>query len=93
MGALKAADIFRGLAPNEIQELALAASSMHFAKGAYVFLDGDPAEYFYLTQDGLIKLHKESSSGKSVTFIIATRGDTLNASALTLKKHFLSAQA
>ena len=62
-------------------------------KGAFIFNDGDPAEFFYVAQKGLIKLHKGSSSGKNVTFKIATLGDTLNAAALSLKSHFLSAQA
>jgi CRP-like cAMP-binding protein len=91
--ALSACQIFKGLTSADLRELALQAVSMRYAKGLYVFYDGDPAEYFYIVQEGLIKLHKESFSGKSVTFIIATLGDTLNASALSIKKHFLSAQA
>jgi CRP-like cAMP-binding protein len=93
MVALQACPIFKGLMPGEIKELAPLASSVCYPKSSYIFYDGDPAEFFYFAQDGLIKLHKESSSGKSVTFKIATLGDTLNASALSIKKHFLSAQA
>ncbi len=91
--ALKACQIFKGLATEKIRELAVLAASVRYAKGAYIFNDGDPAEFFYVAQEGLIKLHKGSSSGKDVTFIIATLGDTLNASALSIKTHFLSAQA
>jgi CRP-like cAMP-binding protein len=91
--AIRTCPIFKGLMPADIRELALLAASVHYPKGGYIFHDGDPAEFFYFAQEGLIKLHKESSSGKSVTFIIATLGDTLNASALSIKKHFLSAQA
>jgi len=93
INALKTSHIFRGLASGEIKELALSAASVRYPKGSYLFNDGDSAEFFYLAQEGLIKLHKESYSGKSVTFIIASLGDTLNASALSIKKHFLSAQA
>jgi CRP-like cAMP-binding protein len=91
--ALSTCQIFKGLTSAEIRELALLAVCVRYTKGSYVFYDGDPAEFFYIAQEGLIKLHKESFSGKSVTFIIATLGDTLNASALSIKKHFLSAQA
>ena len=69
------------------------ATPVQYAKGSFIFTDGDPAEYFYIAQQGLIKLHKGSPSGKNVTFIIATLGDTLNAAALSVKRHFLSAQA
>lgn len=91
--ALKTCAVFKGLTSGEIRELALAASAFLYAKGGYIFTDGDPAEFLYLAQDGLIKLHKGSSSGKSFTFKIATLGDTLNASALPMKRYFLSAQA
>jgi CRP-like cAMP-binding protein len=91
--AVRECRIFKGLRSAEIKEAAALATPIRYAKGAYIFNDGDLAEFFYLAQQGLIKLHKGSSSGKNVTFKIATLGDTLNAAALSLKKHFLSAQA
>ena len=91
--ALQQCRIFKGLKPEDIRELAPLATPVQYAKGAYIFHDGDPAEFFYFARQGLIKLHKGSSSGKNVTFVIATSGDTLNAAALSVKKHFLSAQA
>jgi CRP-like cAMP-binding protein len=91
--ALQKCRIFRGIRPADIKELAALAVPVQFSKGAFVFSDGDPAESFYVAQQGLIKLHKGSPSGKNVTFMIGTLGDTLNAAALSVKKHFLSAQA
>jgi CRP-like cAMP-binding protein len=91
--ALQKCRVFKGLRIADIKELAALATPILYAKGAFIFNDGDPAEFFYFAQKGLIKLHKGSSSGKDVTFIIATLGDTLNAAALSVKRHFLSAQA
>lgn len=91
--AFKECRIFQGLTLDETRELAFLATPVRYAKGACIFNDGDPAEFFYFALEGLIKLHKGSPSGKNVTFTIATLGDTLNASALSIKKHFLSAQA
>jgi CRP/FNR family transcriptional regulator, cyclic AMP receptor protein len=90
--AVRACRIFKGLRLAEIREAAALATPIRYAKGTYIFNDGDLAEFFYLAQQGMIKLHKGSSSGKNVTFKIATLGDTLNAAALSLKNHFLSAQ-
>jgi CRP-like cAMP-binding protein len=91
--ALKECPSFKLLSPNAIRALASQATPVHYPKGSYIFNDGDPAECFYLAQDGLIKLYKASRSGKNVTFKIASLGDTLNASALSIKRYFLSAEA
>ena len=91
--ALRQCRILKGLKPEDIKELVPLATPVQYAKGAYIFHDGDLAEFFYFARQGLIKLHKGSPSGKNVTFVIATSGDTLNAAALSVKKHFLSAQA
>jgi len=91
--ALQKCRIFTGLRTADLRAIAVRATPVQYAKGAFIFNDGDPAEFFCVAQQGLIKLHKGSSSGKSVTFKIATMGDTLNAAALSLKNHFLSAQA
>ncbi|MBP1624324.1 MAG: transcriptional regulator, Crp/Fnr family [Acidobacteria bacterium] len=90
---LRQCRILKGLKPEGIRELVPLATPVQYAKGAYIFHDGDPAEFLYFAGQGLIKLHKGSASGKNVTFVIATIGDTLNAAALSVKKHFLSAQA
>jgi CRP/FNR family transcriptional regulator, cyclic AMP receptor protein len=91
--SLRQCRIFKGLKPEDIKELVPLATPVLYAKGASIFHDGDPAEFFYFARQGLIKLHKGSPSGKNFTFVIATVGDTLNAAALSVKKHFLSAQA
>ena len=91
--ALRQCRILKGLKPESIRSLAPLATPVQYAKGAYIFHDGDPREFYYFVWQGLIKLHKGSPSGKNVTFVIATGGDTLNAAALSVRKHFLSAQA
>jgi CRP/FNR family transcriptional regulator len=89
----KQCQIFRDLSPSEARELASYATSVIFTKGTYIFKDGDPANFFYIVHEGLVQVFKTSSSGKNITFTIATRGDTLNASALSLENYFVSTQA
>lgn len=91
--ALRQCRIFKGLKTEEIKELVPFAAPIQYARRASIFRDGDPAEFFYFAHQGFIKLHKGSPSGKNATFVIATNGDTLNAAALSIKRHFLSAQA
>ena len=92
-GTFQECPIFKDLSPVGIRELASQATGAVFTKGAFVFKEGDPAYSFYLVHDGLVQIYKTSGSGKHVTFTIATRGDTLIASALSIEKYFVSAQA
>jgi CRP/FNR family transcriptional regulator len=91
--ALQECRLFEGLTSTELNDLAVRAVSIRYTKGDFIFTEGDPAEFFFLAQEGLITLHKGLASGKNVIFIIASIGDTLNAAALSMNKHFLSAQA
>jgi CRP-like cAMP-binding protein len=85
--------LFEGLSTGDLKDLAARAVPIICSKGDFVFAEGDPAEFFFLAQKGLITLHKGLPSGKDVIFIIASTGDTLNAAALSVRKHFLSARA
>jgi CRP/FNR family transcriptional regulator len=89
----KRCKIFKDLSQSEIKELASFAIPVVFQKGKFIFRDGDPANFFYLVQEGLVQVYKISSSGKNVTFTIAAPGDTLNASALSVESYFVSTQA
>ena len=89
----KKCQIFRDLSPSETRKLASYATPVVFKKGTFIFKDGDPANLFYIVHEGLVQVYKTSSSGKNITFTIATRGDTLNASALSVESYFVSTQA
>jgi CRP-like cAMP-binding protein len=91
--ALKECVIFKDLAPEEIMGLARMATAGAFAKGAFIFKEGDRANFWYIVYDGLVQVYKTSGSGKNVTFTIANRGDTLTASALSIDDYFVSTQA
>jgi len=67
------------LSNDELKEIAALAKSWHFVKGEFIFLEGDPPDYFYVVQEGRVKLFKASFSGKIFTAIVAHRADTLHA--------------
>lgn len=82
------------LAENELREIADLARPRYFAKGEYIFLESDPPDFFYIVQEGRVKLFKESFSGKNFTTMVAYIGDTLHAVVLFERKPlWLSAQA
>lgn len=85
--------IFKHLSLSDLEKLASNATTVHLKKGAVLFNDGERAKFFYIVEKGLLKLYKVSSTGKNITFSIATVGDTLNAVALSVENYFMTAQA
>ena len=64
--------------PPALKELSSKASQRKFKKGDFIFKAGDESHTFYLVENGKVILSKESPSGKSFTYLVATRGMTLN---------------
>jgi CRP-like cAMP-binding protein len=91
--ALRDCPIFKDLPAEDVMALTRQATAVVFEKGAFVFKEGDTANFWYTVYDGLVQVFKTSGSGKNVTFTIATRGDTLTASALSMENYFVSTQA
>jgi CRP-like cAMP-binding protein len=82
------------LGEDGLQEIADLATACHFEKGEFIFQEGDPPDFFYVVQEGRVKLFKESFSGKIFTSIVAHCGDTLHAVVLFEgRPRWLSAQA
>lgn len=84
--------IFKGLLPDEVQELAAITVAIRLPKGALIFGEGDPSDFFYIVQEGYVRLFKNAPSGKTLTFTVAGYGDTLNGLALSVDNYFMSAQ-
>jgi len=94
IAVLKQSPGFAHLDEDELKEIADLARPRHFAKGQFIFLEGDPPDFFYVVQEGRVKLFKESFSGKIFTAIVAHRADTLHAVVLFGgKPRWVSAQA
>lgn len=86
--------IFAHLSEDEFREIADLATPRHFAKGEFIFLEGDPPDFCYVVQEGRVKLFKQSFSGKIFTVKVAYCGDTLHAVVLFEKKsRWATAQA
>lgn len=84
--------VFGGLLEGDVKALSALSSVFFVKKGAFVFEEGDEARFFYVVHEGLVRVFKSSPHGKYIVFTIATSGDTLNASALSLRRYFVSAQ-
>lgn len=73
-------DVNLRLAPRpELAELVCAARLRRFAKGEYVFAEGDAADDYCLVESGRVVLSRQSPSGKVFTHLVAVPGVPLNA--------------
>ena len=91
--AFRNSEVFKILSPDAIEDIASRTTPVYLKKGSFIFIDGQKASFFYIIDNGLIKLYKGSSTGKNVMFSIAKDGDTLNASALSIDRYFMTAKA
>jgi CRP/FNR family transcriptional regulator len=46
-----------------------------YAKGQYIFREGDPADYFHILKEGHVKCVKSSAQGRACTLKVLTPGD------------------
>ena len=64
---------------SSLLKLAQFARRISYEKGEFIFHVGDASDHFYIVEHGRVILSKDTSSGKTFTFLIATRGLPLNA--------------
>ena len=69
---LRELDIFSGLKPSEISEIAKFFHEEHYEKNEYIFFEGDEEPGMYIVVDGIVKLTKETSDGKTVILRLVT---------------------
>lgn len=67
--------LFAGLAPAELDDILREARSMHHAKNAAVFEQGEPAESFFLLLHGHVRAAKTTPAGQQVVVRYVTPGE------------------
>jgi CRP-like cAMP-binding protein len=69
---------FRTLPDNILQEMVSKAKRIFFKKGEFIFHAGDVTDCCYFVESGCVLLSKNSSTGKSITFLLLEKGASLN---------------
>src|SRR5438105_7499198 len=68
---LAEAPIFEGLAPSDLEPLRSATRTRSFARGAYLFREGDPGSHLYMVVEGEVMIGRVGEGGGQVVFAIA----------------------
>jgi CRP/FNR family transcriptional regulator len=74
---LSRAPIFRRLSAEDREHLSRVARVATYERGARIFAEGDPSDFFYVVVTGRAKVYKTTPAGKDVILEIFTAGDPL----------------
>lgn len=85
---LRRSPIFRRLMPEDRQRLATVAVVREFQKGARLFTEGDPSDFFYTVISGRVKVFKTTARGTDVILEIFGPGDPVGAVAVYESRPF-----
>ncbi len=68
-------NLFEGLKPKELEEIAKFFHERKYKKNEYIFFEGDDEPGIYILVDGIVKLTKETADGKTVILRLVTPGE------------------
>src|SRR5262245_9064273 len=74
--------IFCGLGRDEIDRVAASARSVRRARGEFIYMPGDRADFVYILRHGRVKLSVLSESGKEIAIDIIQPGEIFGEFAL-----------
>lgn len=89
LGHLKDAYLFSGLSAEETDRFQYAAQTRPYRKGKTLYLQEEPAEFFYVICSGWIKLFHTMPEGEEVIVDMLTGGDMFGESAIFKQDHHM----
>ncbi|MBO6505880.1 MAG: Crp/Fnr family transcriptional regulator [Kordiimonadaceae bacterium] len=74
--------LFKGASEDTIGKLSAAGQVLKLDKGEALFMQEDPAEWFYIMLSGWVKLFRETMDGAEAVIDMATRGELVGETAI-----------
>jgi CRP/FNR family transcriptional regulator len=91
---LRGIPVFAGVPDRELQALAASARADSYRVRDYVFMEGDPADWFCVVRSGRVKILRQSRAGKEVVLELLGRGEPFGGVAVIERRPYpASAQA
>jgi CRP/FNR family transcriptional regulator, dissimilatory nitrate respiration regulator len=88
VNTLRSCQLFIGLPPADLENVAAVTVVKSLEKGDYLFHEGDPARGFYVVQRGAVNVHRVSAAGKEQIIHIFRTGDSFAEVALATEKGY-----
>jgi CRP-like cAMP-binding protein len=91
---LAASPVFAGVPPREIAALATIAREESYRARDYIFMEGEPAEWFCVVRSGRVKILRAARGGKEVVLELLGPGEPFGGVAVIERRPYpASAQA
>jgi CRP-like cAMP-binding protein len=74
--ALRSCQLFGGVPPADLKNIAAISVLKRLSKGEYLFHERDPSRGFYVVQKGAINVHRVSASGKEQVIHVFRAGES-----------------
>lgn len=88
LAVLRKLPLFSSLAPGLLAELLADARLREAGRGTTLFLQGDPADRFYVVLDGWVRLYRETPDGAEITIALFARGESFAEAAMLASGRF-----
>src|SRR5690349_1141244 len=88
ISALRGCQLFAGLPPHDLENIAAITVIKTLSKGDYLFHEGDPAIGFYIVQRGSVNVHRVTATGKEQIIHIFRTGESFAEVALASEKGY-----
>jgi len=76
INTLRSCQLFTGLPPEDLENVADVAVVKGLERGEYLFHEGDPAFGFYIVQRGAVNVHRVTATGKEQIIHVFRTGDS-----------------
>jgi CRP/FNR family transcriptional regulator len=76
INSLRNCQLFTGLPPSDLENIAAVTVLKSLEKGNYLFQEGDPAHGFYVVQRGAVNVHRVNAVGKEQVIHIFRAGES-----------------
>ncbi len=76
VNTLRGCQLFAGLPPTDLGQIADICGAKSLAKGDYLFHEGDPAIGFYVVQQGAVNVHRVNAAGKEQVIHVFRASDS-----------------
>ena len=87
-GTLRSCQLFMGLAPQDLENIAAVTVVKPLEKGDYLFHEGDRAHGFYIVQRGAVNVHRVNAAGKEQIIHIFRAGESFAEVALATERGY-----